>query len=228
MNIVALVLAAFLALLHGVPPSPRPSSSTAASATAHSEVLIVTLETTLGNITLMVDAKRAPITSANFLKYVDGGFYDGGEFHRAIRPDNEVRPDAPIQVVQARINPAKKEQGFPPIALEPTSVTGIHHLNGTVSMARDVTPKRPGPDTATSGIFICIGDEPSLDDGGLRAPDHLGFAAFGHVIDGMDVVKKIQSMPTPANTPSTNLAAKGQTLIPTVKIIRAYRKYRSN
>jgi peptidyl-prolyl cis-trans isomerase A (cyclophilin A) len=192
-------------------------------AKSNAGVVVVTLETELGNITIGVDTNNAPITAANFLKYVDEGFYNGGEFHRVIRPDNEVRHDAPIEVIQARINPTRRNEGFAPIRLERTTTTGLKHLNGTVSMARDVTPTRPGPDTATSGIFICIGDQPSLDDGGNRAPDKLGFAAFGRVLEGMDVVKKIQARPTPGSTPATNLAAKGQTLVPTVKIIRAYR-----
>src|SRR5438034_6273293 len=133
----------------------------------------------MGVITIEVAAAHAPITAGNFLKYVDGGFYDGGEFHRAVRPDNEVRPDVPIQVIQARINPEKTARPFAPIRLERTSETGLKHLNGTVSMARDVTPARPGPDTATSDFFISIGDQPLLDDGGKRSPDGLGFAAFG-------------------------------------------------
>jgi peptidyl-prolyl cis-trans isomerase A (cyclophilin A) len=91
-------------------------------------------------------------------------------------------------------------------------------------MARDVTPTAPGPDTATSGIFICIGDQPVLDFGGGRSPDSQGFAAFARVIDGMDVVRRIQMAPTPRGTPATNIAAAGQTLVPTIKITRAYRK----
>ena len=199
----------------------RPALTHSSSAAAP---VVVVFETELGNIEISVDPQQAPITAANFLKYVDQGFYDGGEFHRAIRPDNEVRSDAPIQVVQARINPARASEGFPPIPLERTSITGLKHLDGTVSMARDVTPTRSGPDTATSGFFICIGDQPSLDDGGQRAPDKLGFAAFGKVVSGMDVARKIQEKPTPKDAPATKLAAKGQTLVPTVKIIRAHRK----
>jgi len=186
--------------------------------------VVVVFETELGAITIEVDTVRAPITSANFLRYVDARLYDGGEFHRAVRQDNEVRADAPIQVVQARINQARAAEEFGPIPLERTSETGLRHLNGTVSMARDVTPSAPGPDTATSGIFISIGDQPVLDFGGKRSPDGQGFAAFGKVIDGMDVVKRIQHSPTPPGTLATNLAAAGQSLVPTIRIIRAYRK----
>jgi len=183
---------------------------------------IVVLETEFGAITLEIDTRGAPMTAANFLKYVREGFYDGGEFHRAVRPDNEPRKDAPIQVVQARINPARANAEFPPIAIERTGTTGLSHRNGTVSMARDVTPTAPGPDTATSWFFITIGDQPVLDFGGGRSPDGQGFAAFGRVLEGMDVVKRIQMSPTPPTTPATNRAGPGQTLVPTIKIHKAY------
>ena len=196
--------------------------ATGAPAPAVREALpIVVLETELGVITLEIDTRRAPQTAANFLKYVRDGFYDGGEFHRAVRPDNEPRTDAPIQVVQARINPARANAEFPPIAIERTSMTGLTHRNGTVSMARDVTPTAPGPDTATSWFFITIGDQPVLDAGGGRSPDGQGFAAFGRVLEGMEVVKRIQMSPTPPTTPATSRAGPGQTLVPTIKIRKA-------
>jgi peptidyl-prolyl cis-trans isomerase A (cyclophilin A) len=195
----------------------------AARAPARGDSLpVVVLETEFGVITLEVDTRRALITATNFLKYVRGGFYDGGEFHRAVRPDNEPRKDAPIQVVQGRVNPARANAEFPPIPIERTSTTGLTHRNGTVSMARDVTPTAPGPDTATSGFFITIGDQPVLDFGGGRSPDGQGFAAFGRVLEGMDVVKQIQMSPTPPTTPATNRAGPGQTLVPTIKIRKAY------
>ena len=183
---------------------------------------IVVLETELGTILVEVDTRRAPITAANFLRYVRERFYDGGEFHRAVRPDNEPRKDAPIQVVQARIDPARATQEFPPIPIERTSATGVTHRNGTISMARDVTPSATGPDTATSWFFISIGDQPVLDFAGGRSPDGQGFAAFGRVIEGMDVVKRIQMSPTPSTTPATNRAGPGQTLVPAIKIHKAY------
>jgi peptidyl-prolyl cis-trans isomerase A (cyclophilin A) len=185
---------------------------------------VVVLETELGNVMIEIDTVHAPVTAANFLKYVDGGFYNGGEFHRAVRPDNEVRKDAPIQVIQFRINHARKGEELAPIPVERTSVTGLKHMNGTVSMARDVTPTRAGPVTATSDVFIAIGDQPSLDDTGNRSPDGEGFAAFGRVIGGMEVVKRIQMSPTPKDMPATSRAGPGQTLAPTIKIIRAYRR----
>lgn len=185
---------------------------------------IVVLETELGNIVIQVDTEHAPVTAANFLRYVDGGFYNGGDFHRAVRPDNEIRQDAPIQIIQARINLARVNEAFPPIPIETTDVTGLKHLDGTVSMARDVTPTKPGPNTATYQFFVCIGDQPSLDREGNRSPDHMGFAAFGRVIDGMNVVRRIQTSPTPKDTPGSKFVAQGQSLVPTIKIGRAYRK----
>jgi peptidyl-prolyl cis-trans isomerase A (cyclophilin A) len=109
-------------------------------------------------------------------------------------------------VVQAGVSPEKAAAGFAPIALERTSLTGLRHTDGCVSMAR------AEPDSATSDFFVCIGDQPSLDFGGRRNPDGQGFAAFGRVVRGMDVVRKIQRAP-----------AEGQQLTPPVKILSARR-----
>jgi peptidyl-prolyl cis-trans isomerase A (cyclophilin A) len=152
----------------------------------------VLIQTELGEIELEVDAFHAPETAANFLRYVDGGFYDGGQFHRTVKLDNQPNNKVLIEVVQAGVNPAKKEKGFPAIRLERTSMTGLRHNDGTVSMARG------GPDTATSDFFICINDQPSLDFGGTRNPDGQGFAAFGRVLRGMEIVRKIQAAPCDA------------------------------
>jgi len=149
----------------------------------------VVIETTAGTITAEIDQARAPISAANFLRYVDQKMYDGGRFHRAVRLDNQVRQDVKIEVVQAGRDPerAKAEAGFGPITLERTSATGLRHVDGALSMARG------GPDTATSDFFICVGDQPSLDFGGARNADGQGFAAFGRVVGGMDVVRRIQA-----------------------------------
>jgi peptidyl-prolyl cis-trans isomerase A (cyclophilin A) len=155
--------------------------------------VVVRVETTLGDIEIAVDTSRAPITAANFLKYVDGRFYDGGMFHRATRPDNytPVPPDRPaMEIVQARINPARRSEGFAAIPLERTSVTGLKHVAGTVSMAR-----APAADSARSDFFICLDDQPSLDFGGKRFDDGQGGAAFGRVVKGMDIVRRIQQQP---------------------------------
>lgn len=166
----------------------------------------VRMETQLGVIEIDVDAAHAPATAENFLKYADGGFYDGGAFHRTVKADNQPSNKIRIQVVQAGINPEKRSQELPPVVLERTSATGLKHLDGVISMARS------GPDSATSDFFICIGDQPSLDFGGMRNPDGQGFAAFGRVVQGMDVVRKIQQAP-----------AEGQNLKPPVRIVSVRR-----
>lgn len=206
----------------GVAEDPKQGGSSKGAPA--SDTVLVVLETEAGDITLEIDRGRAPITAANFLRYVDGGFYDGGQFHRVVRPDNEVRADAPIQVVQARIDQARRAEAFPPVALERTSRTGLRHLDGTISMARDVTAERPGPDTVRSDFFMCVGDQPSLDSGGRRSPDGQGFSAFGRVVAGRDVVRRIHGSPAPPGTPARFGVGEGQTLEPMIRIIRAYRK----
>jgi peptidyl-prolyl cis-trans isomerase A (cyclophilin A) len=167
----------------------------------------VLVQTERGDIVLEVDVARAPKTAANFLRYVDAGHYDGGTFHRTVKMDNQ--PDSPvkIEVVQAGVNADRTRDGFPPIPLERTSVTGLRHTDGAISMARGQ------PDSATSGWFICINDQPSLDFGGARNPDGQGFAAFGRVLQGMDVVRAIQRAP---NTDA-------QRLTPPIRILTAAR-----
>jgi len=166
----------------------------------------VRLETSLGSIDLEVDVAHASGTAANFLRYVDAGSYDGGRFHRTVRPDTEVRQDVPIQVIQAGVAPEREAEGFPPIPLERTRDTGLRHVDGAVSMAR------AEPDSATSDFFVCIGDQPSLDFGGARNPDGQGFAVFGRVVRGMEVVRAIQAAP-----------AEGQKLAPPITILSVRR-----
>ena len=186
-------------LLLAAAPSPQPASPSGNP--------VVVLETEAGRIVIEVDAARAPATARNFLRYVDEGHYDGGEFHRTVRADNQPGKAYKIEVVQAAVNPERQPQDFPPIELERTSKTGLRHRDGTVSMAR------AEPDTATSDFFICIGDQPELDFGGRRNPDGQGFAAFGQVVSGMDVVHRIQGS-----------AADGQHLTPPIRILKARRR----
>jgi peptidyl-prolyl cis-trans isomerase A (cyclophilin A) len=174
----------------------------------------VLVQTELGDIVIEVDPARAPGTAANFLKYVDAGHYDSGTFHRTVKMDNQPESTIKIEVIQAGVNPEVAKSGFPPIALERTSVTGILHKDGAVSMARG------GPDSATSGWFICINDQPSLDFGGMRNPDGQGFGAFGRVVSGMDVARKIQMAPSSADR-KTNVEA--QRLTPPIKIVKIAR-----
>ncbi|MGQ0735464.1 MAG: peptidylprolyl isomerase [Acidobacteriota bacterium] len=185
-----------------------------ASAAAAQPLVRVLVQTELGDIVLEVNTARAPNTAANFLRYVDAGHYDGGTWHRTVRLDNQPQSDVKIEVIQAGVNADKAKAGFPPIALERTSVTGLLHKDGAISMART------GPDSATSGWFICINDQPSLDFGGARNPDGQGFAAFGRVVSGMDVVRKIQAAQSSADR-TTN--AEAQRLTPPVKISKVAR-----
>jgi peptidyl-prolyl cis-trans isomerase A (cyclophilin A) len=175
--------------------------------------VVVVFDTTAGRFEVAVDTVHAPVTAANFLKYVDDGAYDNGYFHRTVRPDTETNIDTPIQVVQA--SRAQGVKGYPAIPLERTTVTGLKHLAGTVSMARSTAP-----DSASSDFFVCVTDTPSLDFAGARNPDGQGFAAFGRIVSGMDVIKKIQASPTrldAAGHPS-------QTLAPRITITKVYRK----
>lgn len=174
----------------------------------------VRVQTEVGDIVLELDAERAPNTTANFLKYVDAGHYDGGTFHRTVKMDNQPESAVKIEVIQAGVAADKANQRFPAIALERTSVTGILHKDGVVSMARGT------PDSATSGWFITINDQPSLDFGGARNPDGQGFAAFGRVVSGMDVVRKIQAAPSSTNM-STN--AQAQRLTPAITVVKVSR-----
>jgi len=172
---------------------------------------VVTFETEKGKIDVEIDTAHAPITGENFLRYVHNGFYDGGIVNRSVRPDNTVRHDIEIQVIQFQINPARDHDEYPPIPLERTSVTGLKHVNGVLSTARD------GPDTATGSFSIVFGEQPSMNYGGKRNADGQGFAVFGHVIRGMDVAKAIQASHTGQTGPF-----KTESLDPPIKILKAY------
>ena len=167
----------------------------------------VVIGTEFGDIEADIDTQRAPATSANFLKYVDGGLFANSAFSRTVTPNNQPNDAVKIEVVQARLGTEMRGKGFPAIALERTNVTGILHKDGTLSMARG------GPDSATSSFFICVGDQPSLDFGGKRNPDGQGFAAFGRVTKGMDIVKRIQLS-----------AAEAQNLTPPIRITNIRRR----
>lgn len=169
-------------------------------------IVRLVIETNNGEIGVSLDSAHAPATVANFLRYVDGGFYVGGRFHRTVTPSNQPSNAVRIEVIQGGPNPEREGAGFQPIELERTSVTGLRHRDGTLSMAR------AGPNTATSDFFICIGDQPSLNFGGKRNADGQGFAAFGQVTKGMDVVRAIEGSP-----------AQGQTLTPPIAIRRIRR-----
>jgi peptidyl-prolyl cis-trans isomerase A (cyclophilin A) len=174
----------------------------AASQPANPRVLI---KTDLGTIEVEVDPVKAPITAANYLRYVDSGLYDGTSFFRVVTMQNQPVSPVKIEVVQG--GDVAEEKCFPPIAHETTAQTGLLHIDGAISMAR------ANPGTATSSFFICVGDQPELDFGGHRNPDGQGFAAFGRVVAGMDVVRKIHQIP-----------CEGQYLAAPVKILSITRK----
>ncbi len=159
-----------------------------------SRLPVVVIQTSMGTITAEIDSVRAPISAANFLRYVDAGAYTGGLFHRAVRMDNQPRDSVKIEVIQAGARRDSTRARFPAIELERTSVTGLRHVDGTLSMARG------GPNTATSDFFICVGPQPALDFAGNRNLDGQGFAAFGRVLTGMDVVRAIQQSPVNAQS----------------------------
>lgn len=149
----------------------------------------VQISTEIGDITLEIYLDKAPKTSANFLAYVDSSKYNNKScFYRTVRIDNQPNIPIKIEVIQGGFyeDSLIEKYQFTTIKHETTKETGIFHKDGVISMAR-------GPvGTASSEFFICIGDQPELDFGGKRNPDGQGFAAFGKVIDGMNVVLEIQ------------------------------------
>jgi len=156
---------------------------------ARETIIPISMETELGPIQLELYPDRAPITVSNFLRYVDENRYEDFHFYRVVHMENQPDNDVKIEVIQGGLGFDKHPMELPTILHETTDKTGIRHLNGTLSMAR----LEPG--TASSEIFICINDQPELDFGGKRNPDGQGFAAFGKVISGMDVIRKIQLLP---------------------------------
>ena len=167
----------------------------------------ISMETALGTIEAVLDSVHAPVTVSNFLRYVDASLYEGARFHRTVTPANQPGSPVRIEVIQGSLAPERAARRFAPILLERTTVTGLHHSDGTLSVAR------AGPDTGADEFFICIGNQPELDFGGKRNPDGQGFAAFGQVTRGMDVVRRIQMS-----------RANGQQLDPPVVILRVTRK----
>ena len=170
----------------------------------------VTLQTSAGTITLQLEPRRAPITTANFLRYVDGGKLDGTTFYRAARTKGAQGRG----FIQGGIHHSYTRM-YPPIAHEPTNRTGVHHVDGTISMARTT------PGSAMGDFFIIAGAMPSMDAHPGAAGDNAGFAAFGHVVGGMDVVRRILASPTVANAGVG--AMRGQMITAPVQIIAARR-----
>lgn len=188
--------------------SPRqPSAHAASGYAAPDSVVPIRIHTVRGTIDAELYPTRAPNTVANFLHYVDAGVYSGGTFYRTVRADNQPNDSIRIAVIQAGIDSTRTDESAPPIELERTDATGLAHVDGTLSMAR------AAPHTATWSFFITIGDQPELNYQGRRNPDGQGFAAFGRVTRGMDVVRRINGLP-----------AVGQTLAPPIRIERIERR----
>ena len=153
-----------------------------------SSTVTAVLDTTLGPIIVEVYPDAAPLSAGDFLAHLDQGLYDGAGFFRLVTPEND-RGSPQIEVIQMQL--AEGVEGLPPVAHETTEMTGLRHVDGALSLARgDV-----GTGSAGS-FFITIGDQPGLDFGGMRNPDGQGFAVFGRVVEGMDVVRAIQARPT--------------------------------
>lgn len=146
----------------------------------------VKMETSFGKIVCEIDTIHAPVTAKNFLTHLKNGTFENALFYRVVRPDNQPKSKVKIEVIQGGLYDDKIIDKIKPIPHETTAVTGLKHTNGALSMARN----QPG--TASTEFFICVGDQPSLDFGGMRNPDGQGFAVFGRVISGMEVVRKIQ------------------------------------
>ncbi len=186
---------------------PMLSLSSCAAGDTNSNVHVV-MATALGDIEIEVFVEAAPKTAQNFLQLVDGGHLNGGTFYRVVSPENDHGSPV-ISVIQGGIGDA--ESPLPPIAHESTDDTGLRHTDGAISMART------GVGTATTEFFICIGDQPALDFGAARNPDRQGFAVFGRVVAGMDVVRAIHQSPADAPTESEYVA--GQILEVPVAIV---------
>ncbi len=171
----------------------------------------ICMETTLGNLILALEDEKAPVTTNHFLRYVDEGYYDGSSFFRSTTDQNQPYNDVKIHVLQGglsndsfdnhlkeNLNPAMRltdedvyNGPYGKITVEPTNKTGLKHLAGTISMGRMATI-----DSVDDGFFICVEDEPELDFGGKRHGDGHGFPAFGQVIEGMEIIKQINQLPT--------------------------------
>jgi len=202
-----LVAALFAALA-----APALGQTAAPPAPAAQEDLVpVAIDTSLGRIVVALDRGHAPITTANFLHYVDTHRYDGQNFYRAMHMDDGKGGDGGL--IQGGITTDARKL-YPPIAHEPTTQTGLHNVAGAISMANG------GAGTARSDFFILLSDMPGLDANGPGG-DATGFAAFGRVTEGMDVVKKIWAAPVSATKGEG--AMRGQMLEPKVQIIKVSR-----
>ena len=192
-----IMLAASLATV-AVPAAAQPAPA--------DDLVPVAIDTSVGRIVVALDKDHAPITTANFLHYVDTHRYDGETIYRAMKMGDGG-------LIQGGVRSDTRKL-YPPIAHEPTTVTGLHNVAGTISMAF------AGPGTTRADFFILVSDQPAFDAGGPGG-DANGFAAFGHVTEGMDVVRKI--LDSPVSETKGPEVMKGQMLDPPSKILKAER-----
>jgi peptidyl-prolyl cis-trans isomerase A (cyclophilin A) len=196
-------IAAALLAAASTPTLSQPAPATSGPA----EEIPVAIETTAGRIVVALDETHAPVTTANFLHYVDTHRFDGETFYRAMHQPGGKETDG---LIQGGVRSSSLKL-YPPIKHEPTSETGLHNVAGAISMANG------GPGTARADFFILASDMPSLD---ATASDP-GFAVFGHVTEGMDVVQRI--LASPVSPTAGEGPMKGQMLDPPIKIIKAER-----
>jgi peptidyl-prolyl cis-trans isomerase A (cyclophilin A) len=191
---IALLLTFVLAAPALAQPAPAPNE----------DLVPVAIDTTLGRIVVALDRARAPVTTGNFLRYVDAHRLDGETFYRAMK----VGDDGGL--IQGGIRSDSRKL-YPPIAHEPSNQTGLKNVAGAISMANG------GPGTARADFFILVSDMPTLD----ATADQPGFAAFGHVVEGMDVAKAI--LAAPVSPTAGEGPMKGQMLEPAIKIVKVAR-----
>jgi len=203
----ALILLATSALAQEVTPATQEASAPVVHEPATVKVI---MQTALGNITLALETERAPITAANFLHYVDQKRFDGIGFYRAFK----IGDSGNYGLAQAGLRGDPKKE-FKPIRHEPTFLTGLSHTSGAISMAR------LAPGTAASDFFIVLGDLPALDAQPTASGDNQGYAVFGHVVDGMDVVRAILEQPHSLTAGEADM--KGQMLETPVKVLTVRR-----
>jgi peptidyl-prolyl cis-trans isomerase A (cyclophilin A) len=207
------ILAAALLGVLALPAFAQPAqkSEPAQAPVSKEDLVPVAIDTSAGRIIVALDQARAPVTTANFLHYVDTHRFDGQTFYRAMHMPDSGGKDGGL--IQGGITTDARKL-YPPIKHEPTSETGLRNVAGAISMAN------AGPGTARADFFILLSDMPGLDAGGPGG-DPNGFAAFGHVTDGMEVVRKIWS--SPISQTKGEGALKGQMLDPPIKILHAER-----
>jgi peptidyl-prolyl cis-trans isomerase A (cyclophilin A) len=206
MRIFAAALLAATSPLLAAPLLAQAATASAPAAQAQEDLVPVAIDTSVGRIVVAIDRGHAPVTAANFLRYVDAHRLDGESFYRAMHSETS-------NLIQGGVRSDARKL-YPPIAHEPTTQTGLKNVAGAISMANG------GAGTARADFFILVNDVPGFDANGPGG-DSTGFAVFGHVVEGMDVVKKIWDAPVSETKGEGPM--KGQMLEPTIKIIKAAR-----